>query len=116
MSIARVIPFFSCCLFSMLFLSGCPGGSDGPVVITCGGGAFFPCPRGMYCQMGPNCGGLDQRGTCARQPAECPEESSPVCGCDKIRYESACYANAAGVSVAYEGECMGAAPKPTDDE
>lgn len=89
------------------FLSvACSSPEKGPTVIVCGGGMAFPCPKGTYCDLGEECGGFDSKGVCKRQPKDCPLEDNPVCGCDQINYESACYARAQGVTIAHTGECI----------
>lgn len=84
---------------------GCETGG-GRTIIECGGLAKFKCPAGFYCELGPRCGGIDHRGECAWIPTDCPHEVKPVCGCNKKTFDSACLANAAGVTVDYEGPCM----------
>ena len=94
--------------FSLAFvlaLAACDSPS-GPVVIECGGGAQFKCPPGLYCDLGPTCGGIDHYGKCVRQPVDCPSEDHLVCGCDDMEYNSPCFANANGVTVAYKGPCL----------
>ena len=102
------------CIAALLAVlaAGCDNSGGGPLVIECGGGAAFPCPSGMFCQLGRECGGIDHRGRCTVQPTDCPDEDNPVCGCDNQTYNSRCYANAAGVSVDYTGPCI---PKATGE-
>jgi hypothetical protein len=68
---------------SVLHDGPCPG-------TTCGGFAGTPCDAGL----------------CKPIPQACPENEDPVCGCDSTTYSNACMANAAGVAVAAEGECV----------
>jgi hypothetical protein len=50
-----------------------------------------------------DCGGV---GECVAMPAACPNVWNPVCGCDDSTYSNACEAEAAGVSIAYSGQCI----------
>lgn len=40
-------------------------------------------------------------------PTACPAIWAPVCGVDDVTYGSECAADAAGVAIAYDGECIG---------
>ncbi len=75
---------------------------------TCGGFLGVVCEdRGTFCQFTIEqfCGNGDQTGVCVGRPEACIEIFDPVCGCDGVTYSNACFAQAAGVSVAAEGEC-----------
>lgn len=74
--------------------------------ILCGGGEEFSCPTGMFCDLGKRCGGIDKYGECHYIPDSCPAEDQAVCGCNDQTYTNACYANAAAISVAYQGSCI----------
>ncbi len=36
----------------------------------------------------------------------CTDDYEPVCGMDAMTYDNACYADEAGMGIAYEGECI----------
>lgn len=65
------------------------------------------CAEDEFCKLpdGSMCGAADATGTCEPRPEGCTADWVPVCGCDDKTYSNACSAAAAGVSVAYAGEC-----------
>lgn len=75
---------------------------------ACGGLQGLACDKGEFCNYpeGAFCGAADATGNCETIPEACQDIYQPVCGCDDQTYSNACYANAAGVSVASEGECQ----------
>jgi hypothetical protein len=83
----------------------CAEGEICPAV-TCEDPCGGACDDGEYCDYDADtCGGGE--GACAPRPDECTDDCPGVCGCDGEDYCNACDAAAAGVDVAYEGECGG---------
>lgn len=89
---------------AMLGARGCQIGVVGS---ECGGLRGEQCEAGQFCsfEIDAACGAADQTGTCEAIPEVCTEEFAPVCGCDGQTHSNTCFASAAGVSVASEGEC-----------
>ena len=81
---------------------------------TCGGFAALPCASGEFCNYertagGQGCDGeiADAAGSCETKPQGCTGQDSPVCGCDRHSYATACAAHGLGVSVLHPGACDG---------
>lgn len=82
---------------------------------TCGDGEFCDHDRLRRCVNGDCsdgsqfervCGGDGEVGNCRVIPKACPAGHDPVCGCDGQTYDSVCFAQHAGVSVAFRQPCQ----------
>ena len=112
------------CSDSQVAMSGCNGklyGNDcGPSMsgsanvpagessIACTGGPFeAKCASGSLClSTVGSCAGLPGfAGHCMPAPAQCPANTSPVCACDGVTYDNACFAVKAGTSAYAAGAC-----------
>ena len=96
-----------CCELS----GGQPLGPNGVCNNTCGsvcGGILgIPCENpNEYCKLPTGFCCCDFQGVCTTIPQGCPDVWEPVCGCDGMTYGNECEAEAAGVSINYEGACI----------
>jgi hypothetical protein len=92
---------------SICFLTSCTNDSSGRMpYIHCGGGIQFTCPIDMYCKLGEDCGGIDNKGHCAPIPRDCDVHESRVCGCDDKEYQNECIARTLGVTIKNDGDCI----------
>lgn len=106
----RRLPPRVVCLVVLVFTACLSSSCTTPrTVLECS--ADFICPSGLYCELGKDCGGIDRKGICMYQPPDCRHEEDIVCGCNGREYPGKCYANGAGVTVAYPGRCMRSVPK-----
>ncbi len=76
-----------------------------PTVSPDGCRSSAECGRAEYCNFVSGCGAADERGSCDPRPEGCIGLFDPVCGCDGMTYSNSCVAAAAGMNVAYRGEC-----------
>ncbi len=80
---------------------------DGACEQSCGSRGMAACGEGSFCDRpeSTNCGEGDKPGVCRTIPDLCTMDMAPVCGCDHVTYNNACFAATAGISVASQGAC-----------
>jgi Kazal-type serine protease inhibitor domain len=98
-------------ILALVVLAGCASEKNEAEMAEpaiCGGLQGLACGPAEYCAYPQTgfCGAADQTGVCMPRPEVCTMEYNPICGCDDQTYSTACVAAAAGVSVAYPGECQ----------
>ena len=81
-----------------------PGACSGDQHL-CGGTGGVTCAAGEFCDRPTGACAPDAQGLCKMAPANCPAVLDPVCGCNGQNYSSPCVGDAAGVTIAHEGEC-----------
>lgn len=82
------------------------GDSLGECAVACGGDTGNTCAVDQFCKRDVGLCSQDDRGVCVKVPSTCTGVSNPVCGCNGTTYDSACLADAAGVSVQHPGACQ----------
>ena len=73
---------------------------------NCGGPGGPICQAGEFCKHDVGACASDAPGVCANVPIDCPATQDPVCGCDGVTYDNACFADAAKVPVLHAGACV----------
>lgn len=63
------------------------------------------CGEGEWCDFPRGGCGDDRTGRCRNRPIGCPENPSPICGCDGNTYLNECKAKLEGVDLQFRGEC-----------
>jgi hypothetical protein len=80
---------------------------QGSVQGRCGGPNDVQCDEGYFCQSRPGaCDTTTHIGRCTEIPVVCPLVFDPVCGCDGVTYDNACFAAEAEVSIDHVGPCI----------
>jgi Kazal-type serine protease inhibitor domain len=81
------------------------GDTLGPCGEICGGSTGRTCDADQFCRQEEGVCIEGAQGRCADVPPSCQAVFAPVCGCDGMTYDNACFADAARVSVSHDGPC-----------
>jgi hypothetical protein len=87
---------------------GATSGGGGKAETRCGGVTGATCAADEWCRydVAGSCGDVDVSGTCEQRPTTCDEDCPGICGCDGQFYCNGCLANAAGLDVSSDVDCL----------
>ncbi len=102
------VTYSNACIASQSGVNVASAGVCPPPVCSSSG----DCAFGEVCLKAEgDCAGV---GACTTMPDVCLQVFEPVCGCNALDYNNACFALQAGTTVAYEGQCLPACQSDAD--
>lgn len=82
------------------------GDTLGVCAEICGGTSGHTCSANQFCKHREGVCAEGAEGKCTDVPSTCRAVLEPVCGCDGMTYDNACFAHGARVTVDHEGPCV----------